>query len=142
MGKQWKQCQTLSGGTPKSLQMVTAVILSITNLIKGIRKRSLWIQVLYVIWLLSKHKLQTQEVSSLSEVSPFFAKFSVEAELNCNWVFVRKLGGRSQEMELEKYSHFSLSWDLMWCQILFQMVNLFELSSNSFSLRKCQWTVS
>ena len=24
MGKQWKQCQTLFGGAPKSLQMVTA----------------------------------------------------------------------------------------------------------------------
>ena len=26
MGKQWKQCQTLFFGTPKSLQMVTAAI--------------------------------------------------------------------------------------------------------------------
>ena len=26
MGKQWKQCQTLLGGTPKSLQMVTAAM--------------------------------------------------------------------------------------------------------------------
>ena len=26
MGKQWKQCQTLFFGAPKSLQMVTAVI--------------------------------------------------------------------------------------------------------------------
>ena len=64
-------------------------------------------------YYLSKRKLQAQEVSSLSEVYPFFEKFSVEAELNCNWVFVRKRGGRSQEMELEKHSHFFLSWDLM-----------------------------
>ena len=26
MGKQWKQCQTLFGGAPKSLQMVTAAM--------------------------------------------------------------------------------------------------------------------
>ena len=26
MGKQWKQCQTLSFGAPKSLQMVTAAM--------------------------------------------------------------------------------------------------------------------
>ena len=28
MGKQWKQCQTLFFGAPKSLQMVTAAILA------------------------------------------------------------------------------------------------------------------
>ena len=26
MGKQWKQCQTIFGGAPKSLQMVTAAM--------------------------------------------------------------------------------------------------------------------
>ena len=36
MGKQWKQCQTLFWGAPKSLQMVTAAMkLKDTNSLEG-----------------------------------------------------------------------------------------------------------
>ena len=36
MGKQWKQCQTLSFGAPKSLQMVTAAM-KLRRLFLGIK---------------------------------------------------------------------------------------------------------
>ena len=51
MGKQWKQCQTLVFGAPKSLQMVTAVILEVEYHVNKLILRVSSAQSLSHVWL-------------------------------------------------------------------------------------------